>query len=80
MSVVMENRAQLCPWSGRPSNAARSGRDQNSPNKEWKVRSPKYSLLLESISMRIICSTADGMESMLESKVEKPIRFRVSDR
>lgn len=80
INVVIVNRAQSCPYAGKPNNAASNGRDQNSPNSEWNVRSPKYSLLLDRISMSMICSAAEGIESMFESKVEKPMRFRVRER
>ena len=40
----------------------------------------KYSLLFASASIKMICSAAEGMESMFESNVEKPIRFSVRDR
>ncbi len=52
--VVSVKRPQAYPRAGRASSAARSGRDQNSPIKQWKVRSLKYSLLLAKASMRMI--------------------------
>ncbi len=48
--------------------------------KQCHVRSPKNSLLFARASIKTICRTADGIESMLLSKVEKPILFKVSDR
>lgn len=43
--VVMAKRAQFLPPDGSAMRAANSGNNQNSPKKQWKVRSPKYSLL-----------------------------------
>jgi hypothetical protein len=49
-------------------------------NKQWKVRSLKYSLLLARASIKMICRTAEGIESIFESKVEKPILLSVRER
>jgi hypothetical protein len=48
--------------------------------KQWKVRSEKWLLLYANANIKMICNTAEGIDSMLLSKVEKPIRFRVSER
>lgn len=43
--VVMAKRPQFLPPDGSAMRAANSGNSQNSPKKQWRVRSPKYSLL-----------------------------------
>ncbi len=43
--VVNAKRCQLRPPEGKHSSATSRGRTQNSPMKQWKVRSLKYSLL-----------------------------------
>lgn len=78
--VVIVKRGQLYPPFGRAINAASRGRDHSSPKRQWKVRSLKISLLLQRASMRMICSAAEGIESMFESKVENPRRLRVRER
>lgn len=78
--VVMANRPQFLPPEGSAIRAANRGNTQNSPKKQWKVRSPKNSLLQARMSMRMICRTADGMDNRLLLKVEKPMRLRVRER
>lgn len=46
----------------------------------YHVLSPKYSLLNANASIRTICNTADGIESILLSKVENPILLSVKDK
>jgi hypothetical protein len=48
--------------------------------KQWKVRSEKWLLLYAKASIKMICKTAEGIDNMLLSNVEKPIRFKVSER
>ena len=78
--VVMVNLPQSSPWDGRANRAANSGRTQNSPNMQCNVRSLKNSLLYAKRSIKIICNTAEGIDSMLLLNVENPMRRRVRDR
>ena len=78
--VVIVKRPHSCPPAGRVSRATRSGRHQNSPIKQCKMRSEKWLLLYANANIRMICSTAEGIDNMLLSNVEKPIRFKVSER
>lgn len=78
--VVIANRPHSTPAGGSANNAISSGMTQNSPNMQWNVLSFQYSLLYANASISTICSAAEGMESMLELKVEKPRRLRVRER
>lgn len=77
INVISENLDHSLPPSGRDRRAARSGRIQNSPKKQWNVLSLKNSLLYDRVNMVIIWMTADGTVSMFELNVVKWRRFRV---
>lgn len=77
---MMAKRGQFSPPEGRAISAASKGKHQNSPMMQWNVRSVKWLLLYASASIRMICKTADGIDSMLLSKVEKPMRLSVRER
>ena len=80
INVISENLDHSLPPSGRVIRAARSGKLQNSPKKQWKVLSLKNSLLYDRVNMVMIWMTAEGTVSMLELNVVKLRRFRVSVR
>lgn len=78
--MISENLDHSLPPSGSVKRAARSGKIQNSPKKQWKVLSLKNSLLYDSVNIVIIWMTAEGTVSMLALNVVKLRRFRVSVR
>ena len=56
------------------------GTSQNSPKKQWKARSLKYSLLYASASIVMTWTPAEGAVNMFEARVEKPNFLRVKVR
>ncbi len=78
IKVISENRDQSRPPSGKVMSAASSGKIQNSPKIQCRVRSLKNSLLYAEPSIVMTCKAAEGIVSMFESNLENPIRFSVS--
>lgn len=72
-NVANVKRAQgEVPWSGSDCKAIKQGNTQAAPKKQCQRRSPMRSDEYESVSIVMICRTADGMVKQLEANDEKP--------